>query len=57
MWALASFPVVFMCERLGVSRAGYYAWCARQATPTPRMVDDVELAATIREIHAASRGT
>jgi putative transposase len=53
----ASFPVAFMCERLGVSRAGYYAWRARQATPTLRMVADVELTATIREIHAASRGT
>jgi hypothetical protein len=53
----ASFPVAFMCERLGVSHAGYYAWRARQANPTPRMVADVELTATIREIHAAFRGT
>ena len=57
MRALASFPVAFMCERLGVSRAGYFAWRARQASPTLRMVADVELTATIREIHAASRGT
>jgi hypothetical protein len=53
----ALFPVAFMCERLGVSRAGYYAWRARQGNPTARMVADVELTATIREIHAASRGT
>jgi putative transposase len=57
MRAFASFPVVFMCERLGVSRAGYYAWRARQANPTPRIVADVELTATIREVHAMSRGT
>ena len=57
MRALASFPVAFMCERLGVSRAGYYAWRARQANPTLRMVADVELTATIRTVHAASRGT
>jgi putative transposase len=53
----ASFPIAFMCDRLGVSRAGYYAWRARQVTPTPRMAAEVELTATIREIHAASRGT
>ncbi len=57
MRALASFPVAFMCERLGVSRAGYYAWRARQANPTPLMVADFELTATIREIHATSRRT
>ena len=53
----ASFPVAFMCDRLGVSRAGYYAWRARQATPTLRMVADVELTATIATIHDATRGT
>lgn len=21
-----SFPIAFMCRRLGVSKAGYYAW-------------------------------
>ena len=52
----ASFPIAFACERLGVSCAEYYAWRARQATPTLRMVADVELTATIRTIHAASRG-
>ena len=51
MRALASFPVA--CERLGVSHAGYSAWCARRATPTLRMVADVELTAMIRTVHAA----
>jgi len=57
MRELASFPVAFMCDRLGVSRAGNYAWRARQANSTPRMVADVELTATIRTIRATSRGT
>ena len=24
-----AFPVAFMCDQLGVSRAGYYAWLGR----------------------------
>ena len=57
MQALASFRLAFICDRLGVSRTRNYAWCARQTTPTPRMNADVERTATMREIHAASRGT
>jgi transposase InsO family protein len=57
MRELASFPVAFMCDRLGMSPAGYDAGRARRATPTPRMVGDLELTATIREIHGASQGT
>jgi hypothetical protein len=37
---LASFPFAFMCDRLGVSHAGYCAWRARQANPTARMVGE-----------------
>jgi putative transposase len=53
----ASFPVEFICNRLGVFRAGDYAWRARQANPTARMVDDVELIATSRQFDAVTRGT
>lgn len=53
-----SFRVAFMCERLGVSRAGYFAWCARQATPSaPCTVAAVKLIATLatlRTVQAAS---
>ena len=51
----AQFPVGFMCRRLGVSRSGYYAW--RQRRPSARARADAALAATIAEVHAASRGT
>ena len=51
----AGFPIAFMCERPGVSRSGYYAWRARR--PSARAVADASLTATIRQIHAASRGT
>ena len=51
----ASFPVAFMCRRLGVSPSGYYAW--KRRSPSPRAEADAALAATIRRIHAASRGT
>ena len=43
-----------MCRVLEVSRQGFYAWCRRGASR--RKLDDVELAARIKAIHAASRG-
>ncbi len=51
----ASFPIACMCERLGVSTSGYYAW--RKRGPSARAVNDAELTRTVRQIHAASRGT
>lgn len=51
----ASFPIRFMCRHLGVSPAGYYAWCRRP--PSARTRADAELTQTIREIHRRSRGT
>jgi putative transposase len=51
----AGFPVAFMCARLGVSTSGYYAWRVRR--PSARAVADAGLTATIRAIHAGSRGT
>ena len=50
-----SFPIAFMCARLGVSTAGYYAWLKR--SPSARSVADAELTARIQQIHARSRGT
>jgi putative transposase len=51
----ANFPIAFMCPRLGVSRAGYYAW--RRRPPCHRDQADAALLWTIRCVHEASRGT
>ena len=50
---VADFPVQVMCEVLGVSRGGYYAWAGR--TESARATDDRALAAEIRAAHEASR--
>ena len=51
----ASFPVRFMCTKLGVSRSGYYAWVTRP--PSARAVHDAELTKAIVRIHETSRRT
>jgi putative transposase len=51
----AQHPVSLLCSVLGVSRAGYYAWRDRPASP--RVCRDRELTALIREIHAESEGS
>jgi putative transposase len=48
------FPVSFMCEMLGVSRCGYYAWRKRGAPPRAR--EDTELGERIAGIHDAHQG-
>jgi putative transposase len=50
-----SFPIAFMCRRLGVSKAGYYAW--RERPLAPRAVTDARIGTLIHQIHAGSRGT
>jgi putative transposase len=50
-----SFPIAFMCRRLGVSTAGYYAW--KQRPPSQRAGTDARLSKLIHQIHAHSRGT
>jgi len=50
----AEHAVALMCEVLGLSRSGYYAWSRR--VPCARAVEDVILLNAIREEHLASRG-
>jgi len=49
----AMFPISKMCKSFGVSRAGYYAWLARE--PSARALADAALTDRIRVIHEASR--
>ena len=51
---VADFPVQVMCELLGVSRGGYYAWAGR--AESARAADDRTLATEIRAAYEASRG-
>jgi transposase InsO family protein/transposase-like protein len=51
----ANFPIRFMCQRLGVSSAGFYEWRRAQADPCRRRREDGELTDRIREIHQMSR--
>lgn len=45
----AAFPVVTLCEAVGVSRSAYYAW--RHSPPSERKVANERLLAEIRSIH------
>jgi putative transposase len=51
----AHFPVDFMCEQLGVSRSGYYAW--KERPESERDKADRALAEVVTRIHHDSRGT
>ena len=51
----ARYPVRVLCQTLGVSPSGYYAW--RSRGPSQRQQSDEALAAAIRRSHARSRGT
>ncbi|ERG65156.1 hypothetical protein L332_11985 [Agrococcus pavilionensis RW1] len=48
-------PVAVACRVLKVSTSGFYGW--RSRCPSPRQVADDALTATIRQVHAGSRGT
>jgi transposase InsO family protein len=50
----AEFPVDALCETLGVSTSGYYAWRSRK--PSERARQDERLCEQIGSIHAAHRG-
>jgi len=45
----ANFPVNVLCQSLGVSRSGYYAWTQRG--PSSRSRQDEQLRAEIRAVH------
>ena len=49
-----TFPVDFMCDQLGVSRSGYYAWRGRGVSDRART--DAGLTAVITAVHARLRG-
>ncbi len=49
-----TYPVAFMCDQLGVSRSGYYAW--RGAGPSQRSRDDASLIQIMRHLHHQARG-
>ena len=51
----ASYPIVTMCELLGVSSSGYYAWVKRR--PSRRSETDAALITEIRTAHGASHGS
>ena len=51
----ANFPVAVMCDGLGVSRSGYYAFEKRP--PSKRAIEDVRLGVEIAESFRQSRGT
>jgi hypothetical protein len=52
--AHCNHPVCLMCELLGVSESGYWAWCTRP--PSDRALGDAWLTEQIRRIHQASSG-
>jgi transposase InsO family protein len=54
----ACYPLSVLCEALGVTRAGYYAWDKRRGRPRGERARRREgLAREVRSAHAQSRGT
>jgi putative transposase len=49
----ANYPVAVLCETVGVSRSGYYAWL--QATPSERQKMNATLLVEIRAVHGHHR--
>lgn len=48
------FTVAYMCDRLDVSRSGYYAWCDRETSDRDRA--DARLSVIIADAHQRLRG-
>ena len=53
----ADLPVEACCRTMKVSRSAFWSWHALQATPTVKMLDDVELGELVVKIHDQSDGT
>ena len=51
----ALYPIILLCEVLGVSRSGFYAWCRRPQSSRERA--DAQLAVQVAAAHTRSRGT
>jgi len=50
----AHFPIEFMCQQLGLSRSGFYAWTRRPKSV--RQQQDEQLAQEVEQVHRDSRG-
>jgi hypothetical protein len=53
----ADLPIEACCRTMKVSRSAFFAWRQRRSNPTPKMVDDIDLAELIVKIHDQSHGT
>ena len=51
----AIYPITMLCQMLGVSTSGYYAWCDRPVSQ--RSQDDKQLTELIKGFHQRSNGT
>jgi transposase InsO family protein len=51
----AVYPILVLCEILGVSRSGFHAW--QQRPNSPRRGSDAQLATQVAAVHKRSRGT
>ncbi len=51
----AELNVAAMCRALQVSRSGYYAWVARQRTPSNKQLADTQLLQHINAVHTKFR--
>ncbi|RYG29492.1 MAG: transposase, partial [Burkholderiales bacterium] len=51
----AYFPINALCQVLGISRSGFYAWCKRPRSA--RSKQEARLAVEVRVLHERSRGT
>ena len=47
--------MTLMCQQMGVSSSGYYAW--RHREPSRRQQEDAVLTEAIKQVHEESRGT
>ena len=50
----ADYPVTLLCDVLGVSPAGYYAWCSR--SESRRSAANCDLVDDNRRVHHDTRG-